>query len=132
MAGMEQSMAMSQEVDFRCLQCDKPFELTHDQVDELMACGGVECPHCVQSLALPAGELARLVSVKDKNRRKILVFGSMAVGMPVTNIIVTLQWGSGLGFLSFFIGLFIFYSSLPSLKETSFIRIDLTLKAEIN
>lgn len=130
-AELEQSMTMSQEVDFRCVQCDRLFELTDDQVNQLMTCRVVECPHCVQLLGLHTDDLTRLVSAKDKNERKVWMFGGVTVGLPVLNIIVVLLWGSAMGFLSFFISLVVGACALPVLKDTAFVRIDLYPGTEV-
>lgn len=118
-------MTMSQDVQFRCVQCKNDFELTIEQVDGLMACGTVVCPRCSQILRFKENDLAKLVAVKSKNRRRIVIFGCLTIGLPLLNIGVVLQWGGGMGFVSFIVTFVILSSAVPALKDVSFVRLDL-------
>lgn len=118
-------MTMSQDVQFRCVQCKNDFELTIEQVDSLMACGTVVCPRCSQTLRFKENDLAKLVAVKSKNRRRIVIFGCLTIGLPLLNIGVVLQWGGGMGFVSFIVTFVILSSAVPALKDVSFVRLDL-------
>ena len=52
-------MTMSQDLQFRCVQCKNDFELTIDQVDAFMGCGTVVCPRCSQELRFKENDLAK-------------------------------------------------------------------------
>lgn len=118
-------MTMSQDVQFRCVQCKNDFELTIEQVDAFMACGTVVCPRCPLTLRFKENDLAKLVAVKSKNRRRIVIFGCLTIGLPLLNIGVVLQWGGGMGFVSFIVTFVILSSAVPALKDVSFVRLDL-------
>ena len=118
-------MAMSQEAHFRCVHCKNDFELTTEQVDAFMEAGTVACPQCSQGLGFKEHDLAKLVAVKSKNRRRILMFGCLTIGLPLLNIGVLLQWGSGLAFVSCFFTFLVLVSAVPALKDVSFVRLDL-------
>lgn len=118
-------MTMSQDVQFRCVQCKNDFELTIDQVDAFMDCGTVVCPRCSQKMRFKANDLAKLVAVKSKNRRRILTFGCLTIGLPLLNIGVLLQWGGGMGFVSFIVTFVVLSTAVPALKDVSFVRLDL-------
>ncbi|WP_314915387.1 hypothetical protein [Pseudomonas helleri] len=118
-------MAMSQEAHFRCVHCKNDFELTTEQVDAFMESGKVACPRCSHGLVFKEHDLAKLVAVKSKNRRRILMFGCLTIGLPLLNIWGLLQWGSGLAFLSSFLTFLVLVSAVPALKDVSFVRLDL-------
>lgn len=118
-------MAMSQEAHFRCVHCKNDFELTTEQVDAFMEAGTVTCPQCSHGLVFKEHDLAKLVAVKSKNRRRIIMFGCLTIGFPLLNIGVLLQWGSGLAFVSSFFTFLVLVSALPALKDVSFVRLDL-------
>lgn len=118
-------MAMPQEAHFRCVHCKNDFELTTEQVDAFMEAGTVACPQCSQGLVFKEHDLAKLVAVKSKNRRRILMFGCLTIGLPLLNIWVLLQWGSGLAFVSYFFTFLVLVSAVPALKDVSFVRLDL-------
>jgi len=118
-------MAMSQEVSFRCMQCKNSFELTIEQVDDFMACGTVECSPCSQRLRFKEHDVAKLVEVKRKNRRRIWIFGCLTIGLPLLNILVILKWGAGMGFIGFFVIFLVLVSVVPALKDISFVLLDL-------
>lgn len=123
-------MTISQTVDVRCLHCDNSFELLADQVIESIDCGSVKCPNCRQTLSLKEADVAKLLGVIASNKKAMIIFGSLAVGVPVVNIFVLIQWGATMGFLSFFAGLLICACLFPTLGSTSFIRLDLDVKAD--
>lgn len=118
-------MTMSQEVNFRCMQCKNNFELTIEQVDTFMACGSVECPLCSQRLVLKEHDVAKLVAVKSKNRRRIWVFAFLTIGLPLLNMLVALQWGPEMGFVGFFVTIVVLATAVPALKDISFVQLDL-------
>lgn len=118
-------MAMSQEAHFRCVHCKNDFELTTEQVDAFMESGTVVCPRCTYGLVFKEHDLAKLVAVKSKNRRQILMFGCLTIGLPLLNLWILLQWGSGLAFLSSFLTFLVLASAVPALKDISFVRLDL-------
>ena len=123
-------MTISQIVDIRCLHCDNSIELLADQVNESIDCGSVKCPSCSQTLSLKEADVAKLRSVIAINKKAIIMFGSLAVGVPAVNIFVLVQWGAAMGFLSFFAGLLICACLLPKQGSTSFIRLDLDINPE--
>ena len=116
---------MHQEADFRCVPCKAHFELTVDQIDDLLASGAVACAQCHQVLDIKESDRAKLIRMKGKNLRAGLVFGCLTVGVPLANIVVVMQWGSGMGFISFFISLLLMSGLLPLLKDGTFIRLEL-------
>ena len=123
-------MTITKTVDVRCLHCDNAFELLAEQVNESIECGSVKCPNCAQALLLKEADVVKLLSVIASNKRAIIMFGSLTMGVPVVNIFVLIQWGAAMGFLSFFAGLLIGACLLPKKGSTSFIRLDLDLKAD--
>ena len=123
-------MTIFQTVDVRCLHCDNAFELLDEQVNESIDGGSVKCPSCAQILLLKEADVAKLLCVRVGNKRRVIVFGSLAVGVPVVNILVLVEWGSMMGFLSFFVGLLVCACLLPTQGRTSFIRLDLDVKAD--
>lgn len=123
-------MTIFQTVDVRCLHCDNAFELLDEQVNESIDGGRVKCRSCAHMLLLKEADVAKLLSVRAGNKRRVIVFGSLAVGVPVVNILVLVEWGVMMGLLSFFVGLLVCACLLPAQGSTSFIRLDLDVKAD--
>jgi len=45
--------------------------------------------------------------------------------LPLLNLWILLQWGSGLAFVSYFFTFLVLVSAVPALKDVSFVRLDL-------